>query len=249
MTHPLDHALDFRGKSVLVIGGSSGIGNGIAQGFRAAGADVTITGTRPDAGDYLEAEDSDMRGLSYARLDVSEAGAVAAFEWPERLDVVVLSQGIARYNREEFSREAWDSVMAVNLDSLIDCANAVRPKLAESGGSLIILSSIGGYKGLIGNPAYAASKAGAISMVKSLGIAFAADGIRVNGIAPGYVLTKINSAFLGDERFQQRTIKQTPRGRLGLPEDMAGVALFLASPLADFVVGQTISVDGGIALA
>lgn len=245
----MTNLLDYTGKSVLVIGGSSGIGNGIAQGFRQAGADVTVTGTRPDAGDYLEAEDSDFLGLTYARLDVSEPGAVDAFDWPERLDVVVLCQGIARYNRAEFKRDAWDEVMAVNLDSLIDCANAVRPKLAETGGSLIIISSIGGYKGLIGNPAYAASKAGAISMVKSLGIAFGADGIRVNGIAPGYVLSKINSAFLGDEKFQKGVIASTPRGRLGTPEDMAGAALWLASPLADFVVGQTISVDGGIALA
>jgi len=244
-TNPLDYA----GKTVLIIGGSSGIGNGIAHGFRKSGASVTVTGTRPDEGDYLEAEDSDFTGLTYARLDVRDRAAVDAFAWPDRLDVVVLCQGIARYHREEFTRDGWDAVMAVNLDSLMDCANAVRASLAATGGSLIIVSSIGGYKGLIGNPAYGASKAGAISMVKSLGVAFAAQGIRVNGIAPGYVYTKINSAFLGDDGFQKQVLATTPRARLGTPEDMAGAALWLASPLADFVVGQTISVDGGIALA
>ena len=244
MTDPLD----FSGKTVLVVGGTSGIGNGIAHGFREHGADVHVTGTRAAAEDYSADEGSVMEGLTFHSLDVADRAAVDAFEWPERLDVVVLCQGIARYNREEFGREGWDAVMAVNLDSLLDCANAVRGKLADAGGSMIIISSIGGYRGLIGNPAYGASKAAAISMVKSLGVAFAAEGIRVNGIAPGYVHTKINDAFLGNEKFRDATIASTPRGRLGLPQDMAGVALFLASPLADYVVGQTISVDGGLSV-
>ena len=242
MTDPLDYS----GKTVLVVGGTSGIGNGIAQGFRKAGATVHVTGTRGSAEDY---PDSDMEGLSFHSLDVSDRDAVDAFDWPDTLDVVVLCQGIARYGREEFTREGWDAVMEVNLDSLLDCANATRQKLADTGGSLIIVSSIGGYRGLVGNPAYGASKAGAISMVKSLGVAFGAEGIRVNGIAPGYVHTKINDVFLKDEKFQKQTIAATPRGRLGLPEDMAGAALFLASPLADFIVGQTISVDGGLSVA
>ena len=244
MTDPLD----FSGKTVLVVGGTSGIGNGIAHGFREHGADVHVTGTRAAAADYSADEGSVMEGLTFHSLDVADRAAVDAFEWPERLDVVVLCQGIARYNREEFGREGWDAVMAVNLDSLLDCANAVRGKLADAGGSMIIISSIGGYRGLIGNPAYGASKAAAISMVKSLGVAFAAEGIRVNGIAPGYVHTKINDAFLGNEKFRDATIASTPRGRLGLPQDMAGVALFLASPLADYVVGQTSSVDGGLSV-
>lgn len=240
--------LDFSGKTVLVIGGTSGIGNGIAHGFLERGATVHVTGTRQNADDYSESEGSVVAGLEFHSLDVADRAALDAFYWPERLDVVVLCQGIARYNREEFSREGWDEVMAVNLDSLLDCANAVRGKLADSGGSLLIVSSVGGYRGLIGNPAYGASKAAAISMVKSLGVAFAAEGIRVNGIAPGYVHTKINDAFLGNEKFRDATIASTPRGRLGLPQDMAGVALFLASPLADYVVGQTISVDGGLSV-
>ncbi|QZD88922.1 SDR family oxidoreductase [Qipengyuania aurantiaca] len=241
MTDPLDYS----GKIVLVVGGTSGIGNGIAQGFRERGATVHVTGTRASAEDY---PDSEMEGLAFHSLDVADREAVDAFGWPDTLDVVVLCQGIARYGREEFTREGWDAVMSVNLDSLLDCANAVRQKLADTGGSLLIVSSIGGYRGLVGNPAYGASKAGAISMVKSLGVAFAGDGIRVNGIAPGYVHTKINDAFLKDENTQKHIISETPRGRLGLPEDMAGVALFLASPLADYVVGQTISVDGGMSV-
>ena len=242
----MQNPLDYSGKTVLVVGGTSGIGNGIAQAFRENGAEVHVTGTRGSAGDY---PDSDMEGLHFAQLDVSDRDAVDAFAWPASLDVVVLSQGIARYGREEYTRKGWDDVMTVNLDSLLDCANAVRKPLAETGGSLIIVSSIAAYNGVPSNPAYGASKAAAVSVVRSLGVAYAHFGIRVNGIAPGYVHTKINDAFLSDPEFQNKTIAETPRGRLGLPADMAGAALFLASPLADYVVGQTISVDGGLSLA
>lgn len=242
MTAPLD----FSGKTVMIVGGTSGIGNGIAQAFRARGATVHVTGTRGSAADY---GDSDMEGLHFASLDVSDRAAIDAFPWPDRLDVVVLSQGIAHYNREEFKRDVWDEVMAVNLTSLLDCANAVEARLAATSGSLIIVSSISAYYGLIGNPAYAASKAGAVSMVKSLATAFAGKGVRVNGIAPGYVHTKINDAFLSDEGFRNKAIGGIPRGRLGKPDDMAGAALFLASPMADYVVGQTLNVDGGMTLS
>ena len=242
----MNNPLDFTGKTVLVVGGTSGIGNGIAQGFRENGAHVHVTGTRGSAQDYPE---SDMEGLHFARLDVTDRDALDAFDWPASLDVVVLSQGIARFGREEYTRKGWDDVMTVNLDSLLDCANAVRKPLAGTGGSLIIISSIAAYAGTPTNPAYGASKAAAVSVVRSLGAGFAQFGIRVNGIAPGYVHTKINDAFLSDPEFQKKTIAETPRGRLGLPADMAGAALFLASPLADYVVGQTISVDGGLSLA
>ena len=141
MTDPLD----FSGKTVLVIGGSSGIGNGIAHGFRQHGALVHVTGTRAAASDYAASEGSDLAGLTFHRLDVSDASATASFELPEQLDVVVLCQGTVRYRREEFEREGWDAVMEVNLNSLMDCARIVRPRLAERGGSLIVVSSVGAY--------------------------------------------------------------------------------------------------------
>ena len=152
MTNPLD----FTGKRVLVIGGSSGIGNGIAHGFRAAGAEVSVTGTRPDAGDYLEAEDSDFTGIAYERLDVSERGVADALATRlPALDVLVLCQGAVRYGREEFAREGWDAVVAVNLTSVMDCARAFQPGLAARGGTIIVVSSTGAFHAMIGNPAYA----------------------------------------------------------------------------------------------
>lgn len=246
MTHPLD----FTQRRVVVIGGSSGIGNGMAQSFRKAGAEVLVTGTRPDAGDYLEAEDSDFRGLSYAQLNVSDrdaGGALADTLGP--VDVLIQSQGTVRYARGEFEREGWDAVVDVNLNSLMDVARAFHSKLAEADGAMIVVSSVAGFKANIGNPAYSASKAGAVSLVKTLGAAWARDGIRVNGIAPGLVPTKLTTVTTEHPERLEGALRSIPLRRLGTPEDMAGAAMFLASPLSSYMTGQTLVVDGGLTLA
>lgn len=241
--------LDFTGKTVLVVGGSSGIGNGIAHGFREKGAEVHVWGTRASAADYDPAEGSDLSGLHYACVDVSSRDAIAAWSPPfETLDVLVLCQGIVAYRRAEFQPEGWDKVMAVNLDSLMACGMKFHDALAAAGGSLIIVSSISGFRSNFGNPAYAASKAGAVSLTKTLGEAWARDGIRVNGIAPGLVDTKLTKVTTEHPQRREAALRSIPCGRMGQPSDMAGAALFLASPLAAYVYGQTLVVDGGMTL-
>lgn len=241
--------LDFSTRRVLVVGGSSGIGNGIAQAFRQRGAQALVTGTRPGAGDYLEAEDSDLTGLAYHRLDVTDRDAPEALAARTgAIDVLVLCQGAVRYGREEFAREGWDLVVNVNLNSVMDCARAFHAGLAERGGSIIVVSSTGAFHAMIGNPAYAASKAGAASLVGSLAQAWAGEGIRVNGIAPGFVPTKMTRITTDNEKRRQGAIARIPLGRMGTTDDMAGAALFLASPLAAYVTGQTLIVDGGLSL-
>ena len=242
-------ALNFSGKAVLVVGGSSGIGNGIAQAFREHGADVTVWGTRASAGDYAGSEGSNLEGLAYAQVDVANRAALDAAPWPEALDVLVLCQGIVRYGRKEFARAGWDDVVGVNLTSLMDCARAAHPALRARGGALITVSSVAGFAGQIGNPAYAASKAGAVSLTKSLALAWARDGIRVNGIAPGLVDTKLTKITTEHPERLAATLRAVPLRRMGEPSEMAGAALFLASPLASYVVGQTLVVDGGLTLA
>ncbi|MFN3989535.1 MAG: SDR family NAD(P)-dependent oxidoreductase [Erythrobacter sp.] len=242
--------LDFTGKRVLVIGGSSGIGNGIAHGFRGQGAAVTVTGTRPDCGDYLEAEDADFTGLDYRQLDLTDreaAGRLAADFGP--LDVLVLSQGTVRYGRQEFTREGWDAVIDINLNSVMDAARAFHPALAEAKGSIIIVSSVAAFKSTIGTPAYAASKAGAASLTKTLGEAWARDGIRVNGIAPGLVPTKLTSVTTEHPERLEGALRSIPLRRMGTPEDMGYAALFLASPMSAYITGQTLVVDGGLTLS
>ncbi len=240
---------DFSDKKVLVVGGSSGIGNGMAHAFRDRGADVAVWGTRASALDYNAEEGSDLNGLSYAQVDVGDPDAIEAASMPfDRLDVLVLCQGIVAYKRAEFEREGWDKVMSVNLDSLMHCSRKFRTHLSDANGSIIIVSSISGLKANIGNPAYAASKAGAINLTKSLGQAFAQDGIRVNGIAPGLVDTKLTRVTTQNPKRLEASMAAIPQRRLGLPEDIAGAAVFLASPLAAYVCGQTLAVDGGLSL-
>jgi 3-oxoacyl-[acyl-carrier protein] reductase len=250
MTDPLDNPLDFGGKRVLVIGGSSGIGNGIAHGFRGRGASVTVTGTRPDAGDYLEAEDSDFTGLDYRQLDLTDRHAADRLAGDlGAVDVLVLSQGTVRYGRQEFTREGWDAVVDINLNSVMDAARAFHPSLSAAKGAIIIVSSVAAFKSTIGTPAYAASKAGAASLTKTLGEAWARDGIRVNGIAPGLVPTKLTSVTTDHPERLEASLKSIPLRRMGTPEDMAGAALFLASPLSAYITGQTLVVDGGLTLS
>lgn len=240
---------DFTGKRVLVVGGSSGIGNGIAQGFIARGADVHVWGTRAEASDYDPADGSDLGGLTYQQVDVGDPDAIAATPASfEALDTLVLCQGTVVYKRGEFEREGWDRVMAVNLDSLMHCARKMKPMLAKARGSVIIVSSISGYSANVGNPAYAASKAGAISLTKTLGQAWAPEGIRVNGLAPGLVDTKLTRVTTQNPKRLEGALRAIPVGRMGLPGDMAGAAIFLASPLAAYVCGQTLIVDGGLSL-
>lgn len=241
--------LDFSGRTVLVVGGSSGIGNGIAHGFRARGAEVHVTGTRETAGAYAKDEGSDLHGLNYHRLDVAAPGAIDAFSPPfARLDVLVLSQGTVLYKRGEFETEGFRKVMEVNLVSLMTCALRFHALLKASKGSLIIISSTAGFHATKGNPAYNASKTGAVGLTRTLGQAWAEDGIRVNGIAPGLVESKLTHVTTKHPKRLEDALGRIPLHRLGTPADMAGAALFLASPLASYIVGQTLIVDGGLIL-
>jgi 3-oxoacyl-[acyl-carrier protein] reductase len=240
---------DFTGKTVLVVGGSSGIGNGIAHAFKERGAAAHVWGTRAKESDYADSEGSDLSGLEYTQVDVSDPDAIEAAPKPaEGLDVLVLCQGTVQYKRAEFERPGWDQVMAINLDSLMHCARKFEAALEAAKGSIIIVSSVAGFKANIGNPAYSASKAGAVSLTKTLGQAWAREGIRVNGIAPGLVPTKLTEVTMANPARAEASLKAIPTGRFGSPEDMAGVALFLASPLAAYVQGQTIVADGGLTL-
>ena len=248
---------DFSGQRVLVVGGSSGIGNGIAHAFRQRGAEVYVWGTRPRAEDYAGVEGSDLTGLQYQCVDVGDPDQIERAPQPggadARLDVLVLCQGTVVYRRGEFERAGWDRVMAVNLDSLMHCCRRFKPALLPSdgreGGKIVIVSSIAGLGANIGNPAYAASKAGAMSLTRTLGVAWAPEGIRVNGMAPGLVDTKLTKVTTEHPKRLAGALATIPVRRLGTPADMAGAVLFLASPLGAYMAGQTLACDGGLSFA
>ncbi|ARR57761.1 SDR family oxidoreductase (plasmid) [Rhizorhabdus wittichii DC-6] len=139
--------------------------------------------------------------------------------------------------------------MAVNLDSVMMCATAFQLQLSAAKGSIIIVSSISGFQSNIGNPAYSASKAGAISLTRTLAKAWGRHGIRVNGIAPGFVNTKLTKVTTGNPDRLAALLSSIPLARLGEPDDMAHAALFLASPRASYIAGHTLVVDGGVTLS
>ncbi|WP_415178276.1 SDR family NAD(P)-dependent oxidoreductase [Parasphingorhabdus sp.] len=245
----MDTSLDFTGKTVCIIGGSSGIGNATAQAFRGCGADVHVTGTRTSADDYQAADGSDLAGLTYHQLDAADDAAIIALRQKfEQMDVLICSQGMVLYKRAEFEPENFAKVVQVNLNSLMTCAGQFYDLLKAAKGSLIIISSTAAFHATVGNPGYNASKAGAAGLTRTLGKAWAPDGIRVNGIAPGLIATKMTKVTTDNPKRREATIGSIPLGRIGDPDDMAGLSLFLASPLSNYVVGQTIIADGGLLL-
>lgn len=245
----MNYDLNFKGKRAIVVGGTSGIGNATAQAFRFLGAAVQVWGTRKTAEDYRGAGDSDLDGLEFRSVDVSDPKQIQAVDvGVEHLDVLVLSQGIALYERAEFQPDRFRHVVDVNLNSVMDCCLRFHAMLKESAGTIVIISSTAALHSTRGNPAYAASKTGVLGLARTLGDAWAPDGIRVNCVAPGMIPTKMTKVTTENPRRVQMWEQMIPLGRLGSASEIASVVVFLASPLASYMIGQTIAVDGGLTL-
>lgn len=239
----LETALNFSGKSVLVTGGSDGIGYGIARVFERAGAQVIVTGTK-----QAEQYEQDFTGLRYLQLDVSSPESVKQLvNAVESIDVLVNAVGTVLYGSREFDREGFDWVMNVNLNGIMDVCNSFKDKLAETKGSIINLDSIVAYNVARNNPAYSASKAGLKHLNKVLAWKWGKLGIRVNGVGPGMVPTKLTSGQMNEEA-EAKFSNAVPAGRVASPDDIAGAVVFLASPLAAYVTGVSFPVDGGLSL-
>jgi 3-oxoacyl-[acyl-carrier protein] reductase len=245
----LADTFDFSGRTVLVVGGSSGIGNGIARAFRRNGADVHVWGTRASADDYAGEEGSDLSNLSYVQMDVADFAAVETYSPPfAKLDVLVNCQGTVIYRRGEFAMDGFQRVIDVNLNSVMAVCMKFRAMLATTNGAVVNISSTSAFHTTLGNPAYGTSKAACVALTKNLAHAFAKEGIRVNGVAPGLVDTKLTKVTTDNPERLAASLEQIPLHRLGQPSDIAGAVLFLASPLASYVIGHTIPVDGGLIL-
>jgi len=234
----------FRDRVALVCGGTSGIGAAIAGALSTLGARVTISGAtsaeaaaaRERCGFWFEAA---------IALDVRDAAAIAAcFSATEKLDILINCAGIIRRG-DEHEPSVFAEVVDVNLTGTMRLCAAARPLLARTHGCIVNTASILSYFGGALVPGYSASKGGVAQLTKSLAIAYAADKIRVNAIAPGWIATSFTQPIQDDPVRSQAIVSRTPLGRWGTPADVAGAAVFLCSPAASFITGAILAVDGG----
>lgn len=235
----------FAHKQVLVSGGTSGIGAGIAAAFVAEGASVTVTGVTQSEVDAACAANPDLTGLV---LDVRDVDAVRQLvEGMDRLDHLVNCAGTIR-REEELEADVFAEVVDINLNGSMRTCSIARKKLSDSQGTIVNTASMLSFFGAGLVPGYSASKGGVVQMTKSLAIAYADDGIRVNAIAPGWIATPLTKALQENEERNRDLMARTPMKRWGTPEDLAGAVLFLSSPLAAFITGAVLTVDGGYAV-
>ena len=236
-------SFDYSGKTILVTGGSRGIGLGIAQAFAKADADVHITGTRPDASGY----DEDLSAFTYHQTRLTEQSDLDKLDAAlAHLDVLVNNAGMLGDENAEFEMEGFHKTMDVNLNAVADLCYRFKARLTETRGAMINVASVAGILGIRNYPAYTASKHAVIGLTKSLADKWAKTGMRINVVAPGYIETRMTDWAREDPMKEKGYTAGIPMGRFGKPEEIAVAVLFLAAPEASYVCGHTLVVDGGL---
>lgn len=231
------------GKTVLVTGGTQGIGHAAAVAFRDAGATVHISGTRGGPGDY----DDDLSGMIYHRADMARPDDRAALAGSiPALDVLVNNAGMGA--ADEYALEGFERVLEVNLTAVMDLCLRFHDLLAAAKGSVVNVGSLASFLAIKEAPAYTASKAGLLGLTRALGDKWSADGVRVNMVAPGFIATRMTQRSRVDPEFEKRLLKAIPMRRWGEPAEIADAILFLASPAASYITGQSLAIDGGLLL-
>ncbi|WP_082109186.1 SDR family NAD(P)-dependent oxidoreductase [Azospirillum thiophilum] len=245
---------DLTGKVAVVTGGGRGIGRSIAGGLAGFGAEIVLSG-RNTATLAATAGEMDAQGAKvwWHAADVAREEEVAALlaavlERHGRIDVLVNNAGINPTYKaaETLTREDWQPIIDINLGGVFHCCRHFGAAMVERGtGSIINISSVGGHVGLRKTLPYCAAKGGLEMMTKSLAIDWAASGVRVNSIAPGFVETDLTAGVREHEQISRRLLGQTPMGRFCGPDELIGAAVFLASAASAYVTGHSILVDGG----
>jgi len=242
---------DLHGRTAAVTGGGRGLGLGISRALLEAGADVIIFGRNPNAAQLDSRAQELGRQVHFVKLDLADSEAIAAVAQQvlstHRVDILVNNAGTQdRYPALDFPLQAWDQVLNINLRAVFQlCQLFARPMLERGEGKIVNLASLLSFQGGMTVPAYAASKGAVAQLTKALCNEWAAGGVNVNAVAPGYMDTDMNTALLADPaRMEQLTVR-IPAGRWGQPQDIGDVVVFLASKAAAYVHGQVLAVDGG----
>ena len=243
---------DFSGASVLVTGGTGGLGNGIAEAFRDAGADVTITGTRGSAVDY----EGGLSGFRYIQLDVEDRAQIdeVAAALP-KLDILVNSAGLAlmMLGLDEYDPDNFERAVTMHLTGVYRLAARCIPLLEKStlpgGASIICMASMSSYFGIEHVPGYGAGKTGLLGMIRAMAVHWAKSNIRINGMAVGLARSKMTGMVFDTPDLSEPMLARVPLGRHGEPSDIAGAALFLSSDAASWITGQILPIDGGFSIA
>lgn len=234
----------FSGKTVIVTGGTSGIGQGIGRAFVAAGAIVHATGATQAE---VEMAGTVEPALRYAQLDVRSTAAVEAYAGAfAHVDVLINCAGV-NLRAAELTAPGFETVLDINLNGSMRTAYALREKLG--GGAILNIGSMFSFFGAPHAPAYAASKHAVAGLTKSLAVAFAKEQIRVNALAPGWIETAMTAVPRANAQRNAELMSRTPLGRWGTPADLAPAALFLCSPLAGYITGAVLPIDGGYMVA
>lgn len=243
---------DYRGAHVLVTGGTSGIGAATARGFLDAGAEVTITGTRPGADAY----DADLSAYRYLPMNIEESASIdrVANALPA-LDILVNCAGMAlpsigldEYEPDNFARSV--NMLLIGPFRIARQTLPLLRKSAHPGGACVInIASMSSYFGIPIVPGYGSAKTGLLGMTRVLAAEWGQHGIRVNAVAAGLTQSRMTASTFANEAWTAPTLARTPLGRLGVPEDIANAILFLTSPAASWITGQTLPIDGGYTVA
>jgi 2-deoxy-D-gluconate 3-dehydrogenase len=239
------------GKTALVTGANTGIGQAIAVALAEAGADIALVG-RSNAEETVQLIEAKGRKAISINADLSSTEPLnrvvqEALQALGRIDILVNNAGIIRRDDLlDFSEADWDAVIDTNLKSLFFLSQAAARHMAERGsGKIVNIASLLTFQGGIRVPSYAAAKSGVGGVTKAMANELAIKGVQVNAIAPGYIATNNTAALQADETRNRQILERIPAGRWGRSEDIAGAAVFLASPASDYVTGHILTVDGG----